>query len=61
LVKLKESIAMSTQNAERHGRHARDASTIEELGNSVERAIDELTREIKSLTSRVARLEAKQC
>jgi hypothetical protein len=51
---------MSTQNAERYGRQARDANTVEELGDSVKKAIDQLTREIKNLASRLARLEAKQ-
>jgi hypothetical protein len=51
---------MSTQNAERHGRNARYATTVEELGDSVKRAIEELTRELKSLASRVSRLERSQ-
>ena len=51
---------MSTRNAEMYGRRARDADDTKDLGYNVKKAIEELTREIKNLASRLARLEAKQ-
>jgi len=51
---------MSTQEAERQGRKARHASTIEELGVSTKKAIDELSREVKNLAQRLSKVERSQ-
>jgi hypothetical protein len=50
---------MSTSHAEMYGRRAKRARTVEEVGDNVKRAIDELGKAIKDLESKVQRLEAR--
>jgi hypothetical protein len=48
---------MSTSDAERYARRARNSSTAQEVGDNAKRAIDALIEAINKLESRVKRLE----
>jgi hypothetical protein len=50
---------MSLSSAVMHGRRARDARDFSEVGENVEKAIDQLVKEFKELESRVSSLEAR--
>jgi hypothetical protein len=50
---------MSTSSAEMYGRRARDAGSVEEVGDNAKRAIDQLAMAIRDLEARVARLESR--
>jgi hypothetical protein len=48
---------MSTVKAEKYGRRARGCDTAEDVGDCVNRAVDELVKAIRDLEARVERLE----
>jgi uncharacterized protein Yka (UPF0111/DUF47 family) len=50
---------MSTDKAEKYARQARNCDTVEDVGDRMKRAIDELVEAIRSLEARVERLESK--
>ena len=49
---------MSMSKAEEYGRRARNADSVEEVGDNIKRAIDELVQAIRGLEARVKRLES---
>jgi hypothetical protein len=50
---------MSTAKAEMYARHARNSDTVEDVGDYMKRAVDELVGAIRDLEARVKRLESK--
>ena len=48
---------MSTAKAERYARQARNSDTVEDVGDYMTRAVDELVEAIRDLEARVKRLE----
>ena len=50
---------MSTAKAERYARRARNCDTVEDVGDYMKRAVDELVEAIRDLEARVKRLESK--
>ena len=50
---------MSTAKAERYARQARTCDTVEDVGDYMKRAVDELVEAIRDLEARVKRLESK--
>jgi hypothetical protein len=48
---------MSLYDAEKYARRVRDARDVAELARTVERALDEIIREIRDLQIRVANAE----
>ena len=50
---------MSTVKAEKYARQARNSDTLEDVGEHMKCAIDELAKAIHNLDARVGRLESK--
>ena len=50
---------MSTTKAEKYAWRARNCDTVEEVGDCLKRAVDELVEAIRNLEARVERLESK--
>jgi hypothetical protein len=50
---------MGTAKAEKYARGARNSDTVEDVGDYVKLAIDELIKAIRDLETRVERLESK--
>ena len=50
---------MSTAKAERYARQARNCDIVEDVGDYMKRAVDELGAAIRDLEVRVKRLESK--
>ena len=48
---------MSTAKAEMYARQARNSDTVEDIGDYMKRAIDELVAAIRDLEARLKRLE----
>jgi len=50
---------MSTAKAERYARRARNCDTVEDVGDYMKRAVDELVEAIRNLETRIKHLESK--
>ena len=50
---------MSTAKAERYARQTKNCDTVEDVGDYMKRAVDELVAAIRDLDARVKRLESK--
>jgi hypothetical protein len=50
---------MSTAKAELYARRARNSDTVEDVGDYIASAIDELIKSIRALDTRVRQLESK--
>ena len=57
--RLLERVPMSTAKAERYARQARNCDTVEDVGDYMKRAVDELVEASRDLEARVKRLESK--
>jgi hypothetical protein len=51
---------VSTDDAQRYARRARNASSLPELGDAVRRAIEALIEEIEELEDRISQLETEK-
>ena len=50
---------MSTAKAERYARQARNCDIVEDVGDYMKRAVNELVEAIRELEARVKRLDSK--